>query len=144
MGKQRGEQDRLPLPEGCRWANWSKAPEVKAEWDNVNPEVRAKLRGVLSRIRIATLAGERLPKNVVEWDDGVNKAKRQEPNPGWRAWFFRDGDTFFVTHFYDKGHDNHDKQKRVALKAKSEHLENKARNQKRKQSNTHRRSRKRQ
>lgn len=141
MGKHKAENDRLPLPEGCRWANWSKAPDVKAEWDRVGPVVRAKLRAVLARIRAATLASERLPKNVVEWDEGVNKAKRHEPNPGWRAWFFRDRDTFFVTHFYDKGQDNHEKQKRVALQAKSEHLENEARNQSRNQRGTHRRSR---
>lgn len=81
---------------------------------------RHKLDYRFREIAVAESQGKRLPKEKHFTDRGIGKAKVLKPSPGWRAFYFRDGDTRYVTRIALKG-DDHDQQIQAALEARAEH-----------------------
>jgi hypothetical protein len=65
--------------------------------------------------------GRRLPKEKAHYDGPIGKAKVLYPSPGWRAFFFRDGGTRYVTHISLKD-DNHAQEIEKAMRARAEHF----------------------
>ncbi|MCC7406756.1 MAG: hypothetical protein IT442_01710 [Phycisphaeraceae bacterium] len=121
MSKHPPTSDRSQLPAGWGWAVWSESDEVKTVWANLDEKVRQALRQRFMEIDIGRKSGKPLPWEKVHYTDGIGKAKLRKPNPGWRAFFFRDGNTHYVTHIHRKDND-HDKHIESAKRARAEHL----------------------
>jgi hypothetical protein len=77
----------------------------------------------------ATIRGGPMPRHEIAYIDrgsGVYMVKITSPNPGWRLWGFRDGNTMFVTHISEgTSTDDHTKDAKTALRIKGEHMANK-------------------
>lgn len=117
MTESTPQPERHPLPSGWDWADWDGRAEAEADWEALGKN-RAKLGHRFDEI---VAIGHHLPKEKVHYDQGIGKAKVKYPSPGWRACFFQDGNTRYVTHISLKD-DNHDQEIEKALKARAEHM----------------------
>lgn len=121
MSKPAGPESRQDLPPGWDWADWSKKDDAKAFWDG-EADLRGRFMVRFMEITASLNGGRMLPHEKVFCRNGVCKAKLRRPSPGWRAWFIRQGQTCYLTHFTkgtSKG--EQDEQEAVALKAWGEH-----------------------
>ena len=100
LAKQGGNDDRPKLPEGWDWAEWSGREKTILFWQTgLNATLQATFVARFAEIRVAAEANCLLGKSKAYDFRGGGKAKITHPNPGWRGWWFRDGDTRYVTHF---------------------------------------------
>lgn len=75
------------------------------------------------KIRVAEREGRMLSHKECFYDRGVGKTKAHRPRPGVRAWFFKKGDKYYVTHFTAKDEHKAEQAENVAyaLEAREQH-----------------------
>lgn len=100
MAKLGGKNGRPELPEGWAWAEWSGTEHTILFWKNgLGAKLQATFTARFKEITAAARENRRLGRSKAYYFRGGGKAKVTHPNPGWRGWWFRDGDTRYVTHF---------------------------------------------
>lgn len=91
-------------------------------WAGFDEKVRQAFRQRFMEIVAGMQVGRPLAKEKVHYDQGIGKAKVKKPNPGWRGYFFQDGQERYVTHFTQKNEDEHASEIEKALAAKAAHM----------------------
>ena len=100
MSKPAVQDDRQELPQGWDWADWSGRSEAQRFWqDELAAKQRAAFNVRFQEMINAIAIGRPQAHEKVFFFQGGGKVKITRPGAGWRAWFFRHGDTYFVTHF---------------------------------------------
>ena len=100
MSKPALQDDRQGLPGGWDWADWSGKAEAQRFWqEELETKQRAAFNVRFQEMTNAIADGRPQSHEKVFFFRGGGKVKLTRPGSGWRAWFCRHGDTYFITHF---------------------------------------------
>ncbi|MBL0870489.1 MAG: hypothetical protein IBJ18_07940 [Phycisphaerales bacterium] len=94
-------------------------------WKSLPPRARAAFYVRFCEISQMGINGTRLPFEKCYELNGVGKAKIHKPNPGWRAWYFRDGNNRYIVLVVDKSHEKQSRDEETAQDVKDAHFRSK-------------------
>lgn len=91
-------------------------------WSTLDDGIKGAFLARFEEITVTEGQGRRVFAGKAYYDGPIGFAKIVHPSPGWRAMYFRDGNDRYVSNWTDKGDQNHNRDKAIAMKAREEHF----------------------